>query len=65
MFRPTRTVVGYALLFAVPVGAGLGVAVETAGRPTGLAVTLGGGVALVLFLVLLAVFSAGSVEGEA
>jgi len=62
VWTPTRTVVGYALLFSVPAGAGLGVAVEmTSGDPT-LAVLSGSSVALVAFLALLAVFSSGSVE---
>jgi hypothetical protein len=57
---PSRTVVGYALLFSVPPGAGLGVAVQmTSGDPT-LAALSGGGVAFVLFFVLLAVFGSGS-----
>ena len=62
MRRPSRTVVGYALLFAVPSGAGLGVAVETVGGDTSLAVLSAVAAAVGLFVGLVVLFSAGSVE---
>ncbi|MWG33567.1 hypothetical protein [Halomarina oriensis] len=62
MRSTSRTVVGYALLFSVPPGAGLGVAVQmTSGDPP-LALASAVGVALVLFLVLLGLFGSGSTD---
>lgn len=60
----TRTVVGYALLFSIPVGVGLGVAVEVSGGGTSLAALSTVGVAIVLFVALVGVFAAGSPERE-
>jgi hypothetical protein len=59
---PSRTVAGYALLFSVPAGAGLGVAVRmTSGDPT-LAALAGGAFTVVLSLLLVVVFGSGSTE---
>ena len=58
----TRTAVGYALLFALPVGAGLGVAVEVMGGSEGLAVLSGVVAAVVLFVVLVGVFATGATD---